>query len=71
MLLSSRRKAAAPAIVRKVSGISMTDQVNRPQRLDEDFRRSFTHENKKKPSGDPPLKLKKSESKQQNKDQIK
>jgi hypothetical protein len=49
----------------------MTDQGNRPQRLDEDFRRSFTHENKNKPSGDPPLKLKKSEPKQQSNDKNK
>jgi hypothetical protein len=69
--LTSPRKAATPAIIGGVPGTSMTEQSNRQQRLDEDFRRSFTHEAKKKPSGDPPLKLKKSESKQQNKDQDK
>jgi hypothetical protein len=46
----------------------MANQDNRQQRLDEDFRRSFNHENKNKPSGEPPLKLKKSEPKQPDKD---
>jgi hypothetical protein len=67
--LSSFRQAATPDIIQGSRGTFMTDQINRQQRLDEDFRRAFTHENKKKPSGDPPLKLKKSESKQQSKDQ--
>ncbi|MFM2172789.1 MAG: hypothetical protein RLZZ54_716 [Cyanobacteriota bacterium] len=60
-----------PAILSGVHDRPVTGQDDRRQRLDEDFRRSFNHENKKKPSGDPPLKLKKSEQKQPGKDERK
>jgi hypothetical protein len=57
-----------PAMLGLVHSKPMANHDNRQQRLDEDLRRSFNHENKNKPSGEPPLKLKKSEPKQLDKD---
>jgi hypothetical protein len=42
----------------------MTSQDNNQHRLDEDFRRSYNHENKNKPTGEPPLMFKKTQSQQ-------
>jgi hypothetical protein len=46
----------------------MANQENNQHRLDEDFRRSYNHENKNKPSSERPLEFKKRQPPNPNKD---
>ena len=48
--------------------LPMANQENNQHRLDEDFRRSYNHENKNKPSSERPLEFKKTQPPNPSKD---